>query len=286
MTETEIANLALSFLGSRLQTADVATETTKEAVTCRKWLAAARDECLISHPWNFAMVRKRLAVAFQAIETIEDSAPPPPPEEGLLHVPGAILVEVTDHGLVTGDRVCIRDAGRADGRYFITRVDDDYFTLDGTVHSGTYAAGGRAARVPPFGWAWRFDLPADCLAVRTVNGGEGNEEDSVPYEIEGRVLLMDAEILELKYTAQITDTALWSQNFTNAFALLLASCIAQDLTGPAGRAMELRQQYERVVAPLAKSKDSKQGKGRVRDPDYNSRVLAARRGAGFLGGAD
>lgn len=271
MTETEIANLALSFLGSKLQTSDVDTETTKEAITCRKWFDAARDEALISHPWNFAAKRHRAETVWTTITSAADNGS------------GLIRIGKSSHGLSTGNRVSIKDVGgvpNAFGDFYVTVISTSLFDLQDSTFSGTYTSGGSFTLIPLFSWSRQFTLPADWLSVRTVNGYDGNEEDSVPYEIEGSTLMMDEEILELKYTAQITDTTLWPQNFTNAFAMLLASYIAQDLTGPAGRAMELRQMFEARIAPLAKSKDSRQGKGRTRDPDCNSRVVAARRGHG------
>jgi len=51
---TEIANLALSHLGVGKEIADLDTEASQEASSCRRFFAIARDATLRDFPWPFA----------------------------------------------------------------------------------------------------------------------------------------------------------------------------------------------------------------------------------------
>lgn len=271
MTETEIANLAISLLGGK-KLSNIDTDTTPQALACQKWFDAARDECLASHAWNFAIKRHRATLSWNALSgtAITDSS-------------GLVKITDTAHGLSTGDRIHVRNVtgvSAANGTWYVTRIDDDNFTLDDSVFSGTYTDDtGEWIKAPLFGWDYQFAKPADLLRVVNLNGHEGNEDDSRPYEVEAGYILTDEDTMKLRYVYQNTTTTEWDQSFINAFAFLLASYIAQDLTGPAGKAMEMRQLFEGRIAPLARGRDARQGKGRRIQPVYDSDVVSARRGA-------
>ncbi len=269
MTETEIANLAISLIGGKSLT-NLTTDNTPQAATCRKWFDPARDEALASHPWNFATTRARLTLTWTDLVGVALT------DNGS----GLIRVAHTGHGYHTGERTTFKDVEGVDanGTWFITRIDNNTFDLQDSVFSGSHTSGtGSFIRVPLFGWDYQHTLPDDCLRVVNVNGFEANENDSVPYAVELGKLLTNEDIVTLRYVYKNETQTEWSQPFINAFALLLASYIAQDLTGPAGKAAELRGRFEQQIGPKAKGHDARQGKGRVIDPDYDSRVVRARR---------
>jgi len=54
-TETEVCNMALSYLGEPGRLTNVDTDTTREAELCRQFLPLARDELIERHPWDFAL---------------------------------------------------------------------------------------------------------------------------------------------------------------------------------------------------------------------------------------
>ncbi len=271
MTETEIANLALSLIAAKEMTA-MDSDATQQARVCRKWFDAARDEALASHPWNFATKRARLTLTWTALSGVA------------LADNGAGLIRVTHntHGMQTGQRIHMQEVEgvpAANGSWYITRIDNHTFDLDDSVFSGSHTSGtGEWILAPLFGWNYQHAKPADCLRVNKVNGLEGNEEDSERYAVEGSKILCDADEILLSYVFQETATANWPQEFINAFALVLASYIAQELTGPAGKAAELRAQFERMIGPAAQQKDARQGKGRALPPSYDSALVRARRG--------
>jgi hypothetical protein len=273
MTETEIANLALSLIAAKELT-DLDTDATQQARVCRKWFDAARDECLASHPWNFATKRARLTLTWTDLSGVA------------LADAGAsdeIRVTATAHGLTTGDRVHFQDVEgvtAANGTWYVTRIDADTFDLDDSVFSSSHTSGtGEWILAPLFGWDYQHTKPTDCLRVNKVNGLEGNEEDSERYAVEGAKILCDADEILLSYVFQETATANWPQEFINAFALMLASYISQELTGPAGRAADLRAQFAQVIGPATQRKDARQGKGRPLQQVYDSQLIRARRGS-------
>lgn len=270
MTETDITNLALSYLGGR-PLSNLDTDTTQQGISLRKWFDPARDEVLASHPWNFSMKRHRKAIVWTAFSGVVFS------DNG-----GLIRATISSHGLSTGDRIHIKDVQglpNANGSWYVTVISSSVFDLQDSTFSGAHTSDtGSWVQAPAFGWSYRFILPADFLRAHVVNGHEFNEQDSKPYSIESGYLLTESDVLEMRYIFKNEDTTTWDQSFINAFALLLASYCAQDITGPAGKAAELRQQYERMIAPMAKARDSRQGKGRASNPSFDSDVVRARRG--------
>lgn len=270
MTDAQIANLALSLIGGNPITA--LTDTTRQGIVCNKWFATARDEALSSFPWNFARKRATLSLPWVSLtgSAITNSA-------------GLINVTKASHGLTTGLRVMLDEVEgvtAANGSWLITSVDTNNFTLDDSVFSGAYTSGtGRYVEQPLFGWAYKYTLPTDCLRVLRVNGDDATEDDGDPHEVEGALLLTDADEVALRYVFQETATANWPAEFRNAFSLLLGSYLATDLIGTGtGRASQLRQQFDLAIAPKAKATNSRQNKNRNRVQGYDSKVLAARRG--------
>lgn len=272
MTETAIANLALSLIAGKEMTA-MDTDATQQARVCRKWFSAARDEALASHPWNFATKRARLTLTWNSFTGVA------------LTDAGAsdeIRAAYTSHGLTTGNRVHVKEVegvAAANGTWYTTRIDADTFDLDDSVFSGSHTSGtGKWILAPLFGWAYQHTKPTDCLRVNKVNSLEGNEDDSIRYAIEGTKILCDADEVLLSYVFQETTTANWPQEFVNAFALLLASYIAPELITSGSKGADLRAQFERLIEPKTKRSDARQGKGRVLDPSYDSPLVRSRHG--------
>ena len=272
MTKTEICNLALSLVSANTAT-DIDTDSTPQAEAVRRWFAPARDECLASHPWNFAMKRGFLTLTwtdFSGVALADAGAS------------DEIRVTATAHGLSTGDRIHIQDVGgvpAGNGTWRITVIDPDTFDLDGSVFSGAHISGaGEWILAPLHGWGYRHAIPSDCLRVVRVNGEDGNEEDSAPYAIEAGYILSDDIELELTYVYQHTTVTTWTQDFINAYAFLLASYIAPEIIKSTERGEQMRRQFEGIIGPQARRNDARAGKGRVLQPSYDSDMIRARRG--------
>jgi hypothetical protein len=110
---------------------------------------------------------------------------------------------------------------------------------------------------PPSNWAYRYRYPNDCLAARSiVCPGMRNQtiENRITFSItedsagNGRAICCDISPVELEYTAKITMPSLFSPEFSNALAWLLASDICLPLTGDANNIKLYLQMYESTVA--------------------------------------
>lgn len=288
MTATDIANKAISYLGGSPLT-DLATDLSKQAVAVRRWYSpdsgtpiySALDECLRSHPWNFATARKRIAVIYT---TLTGAA--------ITNAAGVIQVTQTAHGFATGDRIFIKDVQgvtSANGRWFVTVLNADNFTLDESVFGGTYTAStGKMVLIPQFAYGFQISPPADCLRVLSINTHGGQlEDDGTDFLFEGGLILTGCDEINIKYVRRVTTPDAYPADFVNAFALFLASFIAQDVAGNSGRGAELRQMYEQLIASLAKARDGNEGKGRRIPPFEESQMLNSRfggYGAGYANG--
>lgn len=298
-THTGIANLALSMIGAGpISPANVPLDsgTSTQAQVCAKWYATALNESLGAHPWNFAMKRVRLQPAWVQLAVMSGTT-----RALSNNGSGLIRVSSTAHGLSTGQRIVLSGSQGipgADGTWYVTWISADTFDLQGSLFTDPNPSDGlpphvngtgRWQQVPVFDWSYQFPLPVDCLRVCNVNGLEGGEEDSTPYAIEGRTILSNDETLNLLYVRkmslatadEVTEISAWPDDFKTAFALLLGSYIAQELMGPAGKAGELRQQYESLISPKVRGRDARQGKGRRIPLSHDSDVVRARAGAGL-----
>lgn len=281
-TATEIANLAIAHLGGRALTT-LSTDTTQQAASVRKWynpdagtpIYTALDEVLRAHPWNFATARKRQTVTYYDVTDVVSSG-------------GLIKITDESHGIHTGQRVYIKDVGgvtAANGQWYVTRVDADEFTLDDSVFAGTYTSGGKFAKIPAFDWDFQHTPPDDCLRVISINAGGGQMEDAgADFTFEKGLILTDEETINLKYIQRITDVTEYPADFVTAFSFLLASYIAQDTQGASGQAQQMRQFFEKAVAPPVKARDSNEGKARRIPPFNDSQIVSARFGSIWTGG--
>ncbi|GAG58541.1 unnamed protein product [marine sediment metagenome] len=82
---------------------------------------------------------------------------------------------------------------------------------------------------PEFGFKQRFRLPADCIRVLSANGSDRDDNQTV-WVREGDFLLSNFEVLYLKYTRRVTEEALFSPNFTQAFATRIAADLCIPIT--------------------------------------------------------
>lgn len=278
-TATEIANLAIAHLGGRALTA-LSTDATQQAASLRKWynpdagtpVYTALDEVLRAHPWNFATARKRQSITYHTLtgSAVTDSS-------------GLIKITHAGHGLSTGDRVYIKDVEgvtAANGQWYVTVVNSNNFTLDGSVFAGTYTAStGKFVAIPAFDWDFQHTPPTDCLRPISINANGGQSEDGgAKFTFEKGLILTDEETINLKYIQRITTVASYPADFVTAFSFLLASYIAQDTQGATGRAMEMRQFYEKAVAPPVKSRDANEGNARINADFEQSPLVQARFG--------
>ncbi|MDZ4287984.1 MAG: hypothetical protein U0984_08495, partial [Prosthecobacter sp.] len=137
--------------------------------------------------------------------------------------------------------------------------------------------------IPPFNWDFQHalsGLTGTCLRVLKIGGDDGQaDDDGEDYQIENGYILTDNEEPNVRYIYTNETYTAWPQYFTNAFSYLLASYMAQNLAGPAGQALQLRQAYEQTFLPKARAQDARESKARRTLPFDDSQLLQARGGA-------
>ena len=272
-TKTEIANLALTHIGGR-QLTNVDTDTSQQALVAKQWFVLAAQEALKSHPWNFAIERTRSTVAFTALSgaALADNGS------------GLFRVTATGHGLVNGDRILMRDVEGIESpnaQWYVTRIDNDNFDLDDSTYAAGYTSGtGEFTKIPKFDWDFQHALPSGCLRVLKINGESGGlKDDSDDFSVEQGFILCNSETANITFIEDLSASPTsWPSDFVNAFSFLLASYIAQNLTGPAGQAQGLRQLYDAQIAPMTKTRDAREGRKPRTLPFGDSQLLQARYG--------
>lgn len=119
----------------------------------------------------------------------------------------------------------------------------------------------RVAEAPAFGYAHAYQLPADCLRVLEVNGVGGSGDPGAQWEVEGGRLLHDDATVEIRFIKQVTDISLFDALALEALIVLLASRLAPSIQGGStGKATELKEEYYRIVAPLARRVDGNESR--------------------------
>lgn len=107
---------------------------------------------------------------------------------------------------------------------------------------------------PAFEYANAFDLPADCLQVRSVYEGE-----SEMWVVEGRQIITDmGSPIKIKYTGLVTNSANFDPLFVETLAARIASDICVILTESVSRAQELWDVY-RARLVEARRRDAQEG---------------------------
>lgn len=113
------------------------------------------------------------------------------------------------------------------------------------------------ASVPPFGFAYEYTLPSDCLKIVEYNGSSTNLTSR--YVIEGRQLRTDDAVVQIVYLARITNPDLWDPLFYQVVATWLASKLASAITKEDRKANELLSKAVSVLMPLAMAVDGQEG---------------------------
>ena len=114
------------------------------------------------------------------------------------------------------------------------------------------------------GWRYTYMLPADCLRVIAVIGQDRRAEwggemtcrnisdfsdkvELTEYETAGRELYANRDVVYVRYTAKIDDSAQWEAVFTEAFVILLGIEIALNVVGDKNIIAILEQRLTRLI---------------------------------------
>jgi hypothetical protein len=108
------------------------------------------------------------------------------------------------------------------------------------------------ANSPDFGYAYAYQLPADCLSILSVGDVAPGVDlsdyrtglDMGLYQLEGRTILTDLPApLNLRYKARVTDATQFDLAFVEALAARIAMELAEDLTQSAAKREQAGADY-------------------------------------------
>jgi hypothetical protein len=136
-----------------------------------------------------------------------------------------------------------------------SKLRDDVLAAHPWNFASTRAELSQNATAPTWGYTYAYDLPSDCLRVLRM---EEEDDQGIPYKVEGRKLLTDASTSNILYIYQVVDTT----KFTPLFAEVLAYRIAQDLGYAITQNMNVAQMMAKLYDDAlrkAKSFDAQEG---------------------------
>jgi hypothetical protein len=97
---------------------------------------------------------------------------------------------------------------------------------------------------PAFEWANSFALPANCLRVLSLNAVDQWGQPGYPFKIEGRNLLTNETVADIRYIFRPTDPSGYDTLLYDAIAYRLAGALAYPVTGSTAVVNGLLQIYE------------------------------------------
>lgn len=151
---------------------------------------------------------------------------------------------------VEGDRILIRNSG-VDGLdgYWVLEEENPgtYILVDSSQESYVEPDASVEFHIAPIHtWEYRILLPADCLALRTVEGYEVGRPHQF-FNLEGRYILCNLDEIDVTYTKKQTggtDEANFDTVFNDLFATLLAAELAMPVTGAMSRKGDMMALYQ------------------------------------------
>ena len=129
---------------------------------------------------------------------------------------------------------------------------------------------------PAFGWSFQYQLPADFVDLVQLNGTRCYRVPVDDWEIEGRLLLTNAEVAQVQYIALLDDPTSYDPLFSDALTVLLASKMATAMRQDDAMASGFLTEYLRFKLPKALMKDGNQQRRRQFNPAEGSRFIGAR----------
>lgn len=112
------------------------------------------------------------------------------------------------------------------------------------------------ADVPVFGYAYAYQLPADCLSILSIGDFSPGVDlsdyrqsiDASLWSLEGRTILTDLPApLNLRYKARITDPTQFDLAFVEAFASRLAWELCEEITQSSQKKVDAQTDYKVAI---------------------------------------
>lgn len=259
LEDWKIVNLALVRLGANTITS--LADGSRNATAANVIYETIRDEVLRAFNWGFAKRRAWL----------DEKTPNKVVITGITQAnPG--VVTYTHVGVLDpsdGDKVEIAGVvGMTDlngEQYVVDGVDtvaETFELLDtDTSAMGAYVSDGTAERVVPASdeWAYCYDKPEDCLAVRMIN-----DDPDIIFEMTDDGIYCNEPDIKIVYTKQVTTVTIFDATFVSAFASRLAGELAVAVSG-SKKKMELNMGMYNALINQAQKHDAKESN----EPPFN-----------------
>lgn len=230
-SELDVVNGALIKLGT--DTVVALDNSSVESKVGTNSIEKVRRGLLRLHPWNFAINRAKLELTTPEDVTANSDL---------------IEITATAHGLATNDYVTVHGVDgvtAANGRWKITWVDNDNFTLNTSVFVGTYTSGtGTWGKAPAFGQSYLHAVPSNMLRLLILNRYDNHPE----WKLEGGFIATDLETVEINFIQDITDYTLMDSMFYQALSYLVAIEVCDRVTEHMGKKDRLVREYEKLIA--------------------------------------
>lgn len=130
-------------------------------------------------------------------------------------------------------------------------------------------------------YAYRYALPATCVAPRYIENTLAGNQPPIPYALENVIdddgndeitLVTDQEDAVLIFTKLLTNLASWSMHATNTLSVRLGYFIAYELTGKTSIQDRLEKRFDQMIL-LAPAKDAQ---AEVPKEEYEAETLSVR----------
>ena len=153
-------------------------------------------------------------------------------------------------GMVGDQRITDFDTDEGDNAQALRDAWDFSAEFTLSKHKWTFAKAqeklARLGGVPVARYEFEYQLPSLFLAYIVVSDNETLSPPAVEndFRIIGGTLITNFVDVYMEYIKNITNTGLWPAHFTDAFAVKLASMIAQRIQGSVGTRRSLESAFE------------------------------------------
>jgi hypothetical protein len=224
VTETDVANLALSRLGAQEITG--LTDGSRNADICKRHYERVRDEILSMFLWSCACVRKELQETSE-IDWTENT-------EYALH----------EYCLNNSNVYVCSTAGTSAGSGGPSGTGSDI--EDGTVHWNYIAA----LETNNTEYTYQYIKPYDSLRIISVSDSYGKEH---VYRKEGMYLYSDTENALVRFIFRETDPEKWEELLRSAIILRLAWVISFPITQKENLSKAIQNEFLMVFSEARKA---------------------------------
>jgi len=271
--DLDIANSALIKLGQE-KISVFPDATTKRGITISEQFAKIRKRLIRHHPWSFAMKRVKLSVAVSNIEF------------GNVIVANDSFI-ASKHGYPTGLKIQISTDGTVPTglalltNYYIIKLTVDTFALATSLSNALAStviditAQGTGTHTitpqdvtPEFGFDSQMTLPSDYNTIHKVTS-DADGLRNIDHRLESGKLLTNETECYIMFTYNLTDASLFTDDFAECFALLLAADCAYDIVQSKELADSLMKEFKEALAD-AKFKNGYESTQEPHQVDYFS----------------